>query len=148
MKPTAFIPRYNLAQTLEDQGRVDEAIEVLKTAVRLSPDPLARMRLALLLDGEGLEEEAIGHLRELIRESPQQAAAYNNLAALLARRGELEQARQLLETALGIDPFYADARLNLLSLSEYSRTSGSAGAPPDVMPTGLSGDTAGGRPAP
>lgn len=148
MKPTAAIPRHNIAKLLMLQGKTDEALEAFRAAVRAEPDPLSRMHLALLLEQQGLDEEATSQLRELIRETPQMAAAYNNLAALLVRGGELTEARRLLRTALQIDPAYADARANLQLLDgESTSSSAPGGAPPDISTTGLSDHPPRGLPA-
>ena len=148
MKDTASIPRYNIAMLLERQGRVDEAIDALRAAVQTDPNPLSRMHLALLLERRGLDDEATDQLRQLILESPRLAEAYNNLAALLVRRGELAEARRLLSTALELAPGYEDARGNLQQLDGALPPSGEYGGPPlGFKSTGLPGGPSGGLPA-
>lgn len=149
MKPTAAIPRYNIAKLLERQGNVDEALDELRAALEIEPDPLSRMHLALLLERQGLDGEAIDQLRVLINESPQLAEAYNNLAALLVRRGDLAEARELLLTAIRIEPDYADARANLRLLDGESPSASASGdARPNVRATGLPTPPPRGLPAP
>ena len=63
----------------------------------------------------------------LTEEFPELPEPYNNLAVIDASQGRLEQARALLETALGVRPDYATAQENLgdiylqMSLDAYQR---------------------------
>ena len=95
---------------------------------------LMRMTLALQLGQVGLDEEAAGHLREIIRRSPRIPEAHNNLAVLLARRGETLEAESLFRQALEIDPAYRDARANLEALTGRPPP---AGGEPDPAVRGL-----------
>ncbi len=66
---------------------------------------------ALLSTGNAAAAEAV--LEEVVATAPADPAPYNQLAILLARRGELERARDLLDAALRTHPAYADVYANL-----------------------------------
>ncbi len=81
------------------------------------------------------EAEAI-YKRMTIR-FPELAEPWNNLAAIYVQRGDLEQARGALETAIMINPAYKSALSNLgdvqlmIAMKAYQRA---AGTPGDAMP--------------
>jgi tetratricopeptide (TPR) repeat protein len=98
----------NLARVLARMGRFEDAIEELSRAVELDPTlPRARFGLANLLERQGRTEEAIHHYREAIRGGPD-PMAYCNLGILLLGEGQSEEAADLFEKAIEIDP--ADIR--------------------------------------
>jgi len=66
-----------------------------------------------LLTDLGRKEEAIGVFDQLVRQHAAVPEAHNNLAVLLAERGELLQARAELEKAIRLAPGYACAHENL-----------------------------------
>lgn len=68
---------------------------------------------AFNLEADGQQKEAIEIFERVIKERPDFEWPYNNLAAIRAERGELEQARELSEAALKINPDYANAHLLL-----------------------------------
>jgi tetratricopeptide (TPR) repeat protein len=128
MKPDFSRGRYAYALVLEQEGRVADAAEQLRTVRRALPaDPVIGMRLALLLDRVGRDDEAIQVLRELVARRPEIAEVCNNLAVLLSRRGRVEEAAALLRRAVVLDPAYAEARRNLELLTGEPPASGGAG---------------------
>ena len=81
---------------------------------------------------KGVAESELGHadaamtiFRDLIADYPELPEPYNNLAVLYAQKGEYEQARLALETAVRTAPNWAVARENLgdiyarLAAAEY-----------------------------
>lgn len=68
---------------------------------------------AKLLVAEGQTTIAMEIYRGLIKQSPVRPEAYNNLAMLLAKQGDVLQAQKLLERAMHTDPSYATVYENL-----------------------------------
>lgn len=120
----AQAPRPAAAQKLEPSlrdaveavqgGRYGEALEGAERALAANPSGiLARFVKAVALAGEGRVEEAEAIYRALIAEYPELPEPHNNLAVLLAQRGDLDGARRELELAVAIAPGYTLAAENL-----------------------------------
>lgn len=91
----------NLACTIRDQNRFDEAIEVLKPAIMAKPDdPLLWNTLGTVIAEQSDPEGAVTFFNEALRlDEGFVKARYNRGNSLLAI-GELERARQDCEAAL------------------------------------------------
>jgi Flp pilus assembly protein TadD len=87
--------------------RVDQAIAAQPDNARL------RFLRGVMLSESQREAEAIAVFERLTLDYPDLPEPYNNLAVLHAARGQLDRARELLETALRNDPAYLAARENL-----------------------------------
>ena len=83
-----------MGETYRRMGDAEAAVASLTRASELLPDqPVVMGTLALVLEGCGKKEEAERAYRATLRLDPDNAIAMNNLAYLLAERGEdLEQA--------------------------------------------------------
>jgi len=94
------------AQLLTDAGRVSESFELLDARLAVQPaEPQLLYESALLAEKLGRFEALEARLRQLIRIKPDHAHAYNALGYSLAERGQhLEEAQQLIETALSLAP--------------------------------------------
>lgn len=79
---------------------------------------------ARVLAALGRTGQAIAIYKDMTTRFPELPEPWNNLAALYARQGKLDQAGAALRTALQIDPRYADAQANLKQLA--SRDPGAA----------------------
>ena len=92
-------------------------------------DASMRFVRAVMLTELQRTAEAIDALNKLIEDFPDLPEPYNNLAVLLAAQGRIDNARDLLETALRHDPGYAVAHENLgdvfarLALRAFERAS-------------------------
>jgi Tfp pilus assembly protein PilF len=64
---------------------------------------------------QGDDDQAERLLQRAVELEPRAKEGYNNLAAIYARRGEHERARETFQAALEIDPLYAFPRCNLAS---------------------------------
>lgn len=96
------------------QGRVDDAIGLLREAVAARPaDTLARTNLAHLLAGNGAVDAATQELRRCCELEPTQAAHRLALAQMLEHGGDAEGARSTLDEVLRHLPDHAPARLAL-----------------------------------
>jgi tetratricopeptide (TPR) repeat protein len=90
-----------LAQLLARTGRQDESIETYKKAVEARPE-VAGLYLVLgsLYEGKGDMEHAIEQYDKAVKLDPNLAAAKNNLAYLLAEKGQdLNRALDLAQEA-------------------------------------------------
>ncbi|MBI5258669.1 MAG: tetratricopeptide repeat protein [Burkholderiales bacterium] len=88
-------------------SRVDQAIATHPDDARL------RFLRGVMLSESQREAEAMAVFERLTQDFPDLPEPYNNLAVLHAARGQLDRARELLETALRNDPAYLAALENL-----------------------------------
>ena len=72
-----------------------------------------RFLRAVSLSDQKRDDEALQAYRRLTEDFPELAAPFNNLAVLLAERGQLDAARAALEQALRLDPGNTVSRRNL-----------------------------------
>jgi len=94
-----------LGLLLLDRGEVHEAIQYLRFARQQLPeDEELEVDLSLAYMQAGFHSKAEKGLRAVAGRSPQNLHAHYNLAALLAERGDLEQALPFLEAAARIQP--------------------------------------------
>jgi tetratricopeptide (TPR) repeat protein len=89
---------YYLAETLEVQGKLDEAQTVLKRMGHEAPNTyLYHFGVGKLNEYSRNFEAAAGEFREAIRLDPKQSEAHYHLALALGKLGETAQANQELE---------------------------------------------------
>jgi thioredoxin-like negative regulator of GroEL len=75
--------------------------EMLEDFIAQDPnDAFSRYVLALELEKEGRDLEAIPQLQEVIARDPSYVAAYYHLGRMLARRGQVEDARAIYRRGL------------------------------------------------
>lgn len=110
--------QYDLGANLLAQGREQEALKSFTAALQHDPD------FAEAHNGLGLIyhysfhrlNEAERHFRRALELKPQFPDAWNNLGALLAQRGELDNARAAFDTALS-DTLYATPHIAQTNLA-------------------------------
>ncbi|ADC62872.1 O-linked N-acetylglucosamine transferase, SPINDLY family protein [Allochromatium vinosum] len=106
-----------LGAILTTTQRHQEAVSVLKTALKLSPEDAECLNtLGAALEDEGRMEEAGVLYARAARQAPGFVAAFYNLAKLLQRLGRLDEARFYFEHALSINPLHLKSLNNLGSL--------------------------------
>jgi hypothetical protein len=116
-----------LGLVLSKEGRLDEAINQYREALRLKPDDAdAHYDLANALYRKGLWDEAISQYREDLKLSPDDPEGHNNLGAVLFQKGNLNEAITQFQEALRLKPDYANARKNLAAAMRVQTA-----APPD-----------------
>lgn len=102
-------PRIGLGASLLREGKPEDAIPQYRDALRLDPKLAeAHNGLGGALAMQGKDAEAMAEYKEALRLKPL-PSAHLNIALLLAKRGDLVNARHHLETALSIDPDYTPA---------------------------------------
>jgi len=112
--PTCWMAHNNLGIVLKEKGRLPEAIDHCRQALRIDPDrPEAHVNLAIALMAQGKVEEAVDHYNEALRIEPDYAPAHYNLGLHLKRNGLLNEAVPHFEAVVRIWPEDADAQLNL-----------------------------------
>jgi len=94
------------AEELESQGKIDEAIEVLKECREVYPEFLVgRLFLARLLYSKGNITEAFSEADFIIQRTPDSLGALNLLAQIYMDRGELLKAKDTLLKIKFLSPF-------------------------------------------
>ncbi len=90
------------------------ALQMAQRGVAARPaDAQSRFVLGVALMDMGRDAQALAVFTELSQAYPELPDPMNNIALLQARAGQLEPARQSLETALRNDPAHRAARINL-----------------------------------
>ena len=114
---------YNLGNTLQELGQVENSIARYDQALTIHPDcAAAHHNLGGALQELGREEEAIGRYEQALAIRPDFAEAHNNLGITLQELGRQEQAISCYEQALAIRPDYAEAYYNMgYSLQELGQ---------------------------
>jgi tetratricopeptide (TPR) repeat protein len=112
--PTARADDVGDADLLLRAGHTDQALEKIDAYLAKNPqDMQARFLKGIILTEQKRETEAIDVFLRLTQDNPEYAEPYNNLAVLYAARGNLEGARNALETAVRVNPKYVTAQENL-----------------------------------
>jgi tetratricopeptide (TPR) repeat protein len=101
---------YNLAVVLENQDRIDEAVEKYRACLALDPTyTMARYNLALLLHRKGRFDEAALESRRVLESDPTFVRAMLSLGEALRRMGRLDEAAAAFSHATRTDPASAPA---------------------------------------
>jgi Flp pilus assembly protein TadD len=116
------------AGTLIKDKQFETAETKLDALIAQRPrEPQARFLKGVVESELGRADAAMTIFRGLIEDYPELPEPYNNLAVLYAQKGEYENARLALETAVRTAPNWAVARENLgdvyarLAAAEYER---------------------------
>ncbi|MBW2057277.1 MAG: tetratricopeptide repeat protein [Deltaproteobacteria bacterium] len=105
---------YKEGVSLSKEGRSEEALSLLKKAVRIYPDyGDAYYNMGILYLGQGQLQEAAEAYTRAIEINPGDAAAHMNLGNIYMRQGRLSAAIHELEEAVKLDPAYGLAHHNL-----------------------------------
>ncbi len=102
------------ATALVQQKRYDAAKQALGALIAQRPrEPQARFLLGVVQTETGDDAAAVRTFTELTQQYPELPEPHNNLAVLYAKRGDVDNARAELETALKAAPDWAVAHENL-----------------------------------
>ena len=95
---------------LWSMGRPAEALQQLELALQQDPlNPSVLLYRAIILVAAGRDEEASRRFREILELIPAAAPALGLLANMHFLRGELDQARALMEKAYALAPYVPNA---------------------------------------
>lgn len=112
--PDNWFAHNGLSSALHAQGRTDEALSHIQTAIRLHPDhPQLRYNLANIQLSLGRTEQAIESYRRALAIEPDHPKANNNLAVAFQQMGDLERAITHYRRQLTVTPMDAQAHANL-----------------------------------
>src|SRR2546427_523242 len=109
----SHIAQYNLGHELDRQGKLADAIEHYRSALRTDQDYVdAHAGLGYALDRQGKLADAIEHYRQAVRIGHDYADAHNNRGVALDRQGKLADAIEHFQQAVRIRPGHAEAHYN------------------------------------
>jgi Flp pilus assembly protein TadD len=121
-------------------GDSAQALRKADEAITQRPrDAAMRFQRAVMLSELKRTPEAIDAFTRMTEDFPDLPEPYNNLAVLHAGQGQIDHARELLETALRHDPAYLTAHENLgdvyvrLALRAYERAAPGGRAEPSLQ---------------
>jgi Flp pilus assembly protein TadD len=115
------------ARTLVANGKLDQAVRILRDLVRAEPANFdARAMLGTTLAIQGTRTESIQQMTEAVKLRPNSAEAYNLLGTTLSRFMETADAKSAFEHAILLDPALAEAHVNLALLLLQSGDGNSA----------------------
>jgi tetratricopeptide (TPR) repeat protein len=104
---------FRLTQTTY-QGKLEEAIAALKTAIRINPkQSAAHVNLGNIYLEQGNVEKAIASYKTGISINPNLAEAHNNLGIAYSNQGKIEEAITSCKNAISINPNLALAHYSL-----------------------------------
>jgi len=107
-------PHLNLGSELMRLGRMDEAVNEFKSAVRFKPDYAeAYYNLGVAFNKMDRPDEAIEQFGIALRLDPDDAEALNNLAISFGMKGLIDYAISYFEAALRLKPESAQFHYNL-----------------------------------
>jgi tetratricopeptide (TPR) repeat protein len=114
IEPRNVTLRFNVANFLRDEGRLDEAVSQYRLILELTPAASGpNLNLANVLRRQGRFEEAISHYERAIAGEPDYALAHVNLASALRSVGRFDEAIAHYERALALGP----SRVTLFNLA-------------------------------
>jgi tetratricopeptide (TPR) repeat protein len=124
---------------LASRGRIDEAIEDYRGAVRADPRRArARAELALLYHRRGLRSRALEEIERAVSIDPRACAPRVALARINAADGRMDLAERGYREAIDRDPACAEAHLGLAaSLASSGRRAEALRAASDAIGAGL-----------
>ncbi|MFN0158107.1 MAG: tetratricopeptide repeat protein [Bacteroidota bacterium] len=95
----------NMGELLDWTGHQDEAVVLVKKAMRLQPGRIGDyVKLGLAYYSLGMDSLSMANIMKAIELQPSYVTSYATLADLYASRGDLGQARSLLDSLLANDP--------------------------------------------
>lgn len=108
---------YSLGNVFHVLGRLDEAVESFRKALKLTPEAVdVHLNLANTLRMQGKLDEAAESFRKALKLAPDRADAHFSLGNTLKAQGKLSEAIESLRSTLKLNPDHAEAYNNLGSV--------------------------------
>jgi len=115
--PGNYRAHFNLGQSLSRIGKIEEAAQHYRDALRLRPSYLdARLNLGIYLFRTGNPEEALEEFNIASEIDSGHPGVYLNLGKVYASQGKTELALENLQKALSLRPDFPEAYNNLASI--------------------------------
>lgn len=112
--PDLITARLYLANALQEQNKVDEAIKEWRQVIAINPNYyIAHFRLGVIYDDQGLSEEALKEYRLSLAINPNQASVYSKIGKILFQTHHLPEAVEAFTQALQHGADNADANNDL-----------------------------------
>jgi predicted O-linked N-acetylglucosamine transferase (SPINDLY family) len=114
---------FNIGIALQQQNKLEEAVEAYKKALSIKPDYAnAYYNMGIALKKQNKLEEAVEAYKKALSIKPDYANAHNNIGIAHKDQGNLEEAVEAYKKALSIKPDYANAYCNMgNTLKEQSK---------------------------
>jgi tetratricopeptide (TPR) repeat protein len=119
---TSASAHHNLAASLVRTGDLAEAERHFRAALAQKPSAQSYTGLALVAAKAGRVDEAIANLNDAIEADPEYPAAHEQLGAILAEQGRLEEAARSYEIAVRKAPSAAAREKLAQILARLGRT--------------------------
>lgn len=111
--PNLALNWYNKGVVLQNQSKLDEAIQAYDQAIRLDSNlTMPWYNKGLALYSQGRHDEAIRAFDEAIRLDPNLAMAWHNKGSILNNQGKYDDAIKCYDEAIRLDPDEAQAWFN------------------------------------
>jgi len=98
-----YMAHFYLGTTLDNEGRLEEAIAEFQEALKLRPNVDFCNAFGIFLERHGRFDEAFIQFQEAVRLDPQFADPHHNLALALSRKGRLAEAIEEFQKALQLN---------------------------------------------
>jgi len=122
IEPENKLPYINLAATLMNAGKQQEAVKPLEKAVAIDPkDTERKLLLALVYMGNDSTDAALKLMEELWADNVRTDEAADQLSLLYVRTGQIDKAREIYKEAIASNPDDYRLRLNYGSILLESR---------------------------
>jgi tetratricopeptide (TPR) repeat protein len=125
--PKKAAAQINLAATLVQLAKINEAVKWFKEAEKLEPKNVTiHFNLGTLYSHYGYHTLAIPHLQAVVAQNPEDAKAYLNLADTFNKDRQSDQAIKHYKIAVGLDPRLVSGWVQLNFLHTSRREYGEA----------------------
>ena len=111
----------NIGNTLQEQGKLKEAIETYNKAISIKPDYAeAFNNIGNTLQKQGKLEEAVEAYNKALSIKPDYAEVFNNMGIAFREQGKLEEAIEAYKKTLSLQPDHAEA-YNHMGIAFYEQ---------------------------
>lgn len=126
VRPDSVPARIFLADALQVQNKLDEAIQVNRQILALEPNnDEAHYNLGVVFDRQGLTDEAMKELKLSLAIKPDQPLTHFEMARIFMKMHRLPEAQEELNQTLRFDPQNSDAHNDLgavlIQLGDYQK---------------------------